>query len=123
VMNGGLIGRVGGTPYCAGIIVNSGQLLAQITNDRWTATRHYALNGLERERYSIPFFFNASVRLCVFVCMCVFECMCVVRVFWLRIPALSVSIGPVCLSVGCLAVYCVCIYCLRVCVSACVHLR
>jgi len=43
-----------------GLIVNTGQLLAQITNDRWVATKHYALNSENEDRYSIPFFFNAT---------------------------------------------------------------
>jgi len=43
-------------------VVNFGELLAQITNDTWPATRHYALfSGEEGEdRFSLPFFFNAT---------------------------------------------------------------
>lgn len=43
------------------LIVNTGQLLSQLTNDKWIATRHYALNPSDGEsRYSLPFFFNAT---------------------------------------------------------------
>jgi len=46
------------------IVVNTGETLQRLTNDRWRATRHYALNpaaGLgARARYSLPFFFNPS---------------------------------------------------------------
>ena len=44
--------------------MNTGELLRAITNDSWLATRHYALHdpavGGARERFSIPFFFNAT---------------------------------------------------------------
>lgn len=71
------------------LVVNTGQLLAQLTNDRWMATRHYVLNApaegaadaaadappqpgsdsaardAEQQRtpparYALPFFFNAT---------------------------------------------------------------
>ncbi|KAL1519414.1 hypothetical protein AB1Y20_022938 [Prymnesium parvum] len=54
-------------------VINFGELLAQITNDSWPATRHYALNPAESAiahgcdggtfkhlRFSLPFFFNAT---------------------------------------------------------------
>lgn len=65
-------------------VVNFGELLAQVTNDTWPATRHYALNGAgavdvadgpegdpdragaaardgdDGARYALPFFFNAT---------------------------------------------------------------
>mmetsp|Transcript_32729 Transcript_32729/g.104324 ORF Transcript_32729/g.104324 Transcript_32729/m.104324 type:complete len:213 (-) Transcript_32729:32-670(-) len=45
------------------LIVNTGQMLAQLTNDRWPATRHFAVNplgGKKTTRISLPFFFNAD---------------------------------------------------------------
>jgi len=48
------------------LIVNTGQILCQLTNDEWTATRHFAVNpggpnpDERRPRISLPFFFNAS---------------------------------------------------------------
>ena len=44
------------------LVVNTGQLLQQASNDVWSATRHYALNPASRgePRYSLPFFFNAT---------------------------------------------------------------
>lgn len=46
------------------IIVNTGETLQRLTNDRWPATRHYALNPSAgpgaRARYSLPFFFNPT---------------------------------------------------------------
>ena len=52
--------RVQHTP--GALIVNTGETLSRITNDRWPATRHYALNALHSgaSRYSIPFFFNPT---------------------------------------------------------------
>lgn len=46
-------------------VVNSGELLRQWSNDRFLSTRHYAHNTSAhntsaRDRYSIPFFFNAT---------------------------------------------------------------
>lgn len=42
-------------------VINTGQLLRQITNDTWTAAKHYALNSSNQgKRYSLPFFFNAT---------------------------------------------------------------
>eukprot|EP00966_Prymnesium_polylepis_P057755 1337620-Prymnesium_polylepis.1 len=42
-------------------VINFGELLAQITNDSWPATRHYAIHPEEGEqRFSLPFFFNAT---------------------------------------------------------------
>lgn len=40
------------------LIINTGQILAQITNDTWLATRHYVI--AKTPRLSIPFFFNAT---------------------------------------------------------------
>jgi isopenicillin N synthase-like dioxygenase len=43
------------------LIVNTGQLLRQITNDSWVAVKHMALNtASDQPRYSLPFFFNAN---------------------------------------------------------------
>jgi len=51
-------------------VVNFGELLSQVTNDAWPATRHYALSavdgtadGVDRDsspRFALPFFFNAT---------------------------------------------------------------
>jgi isopenicillin N synthase-like dioxygenase len=47
-----------------GFVVNFGELLSQITNDQWPATRHYAIHKSDTNkkggRYSLPFFFNAT---------------------------------------------------------------
>jgi isopenicillin N synthase-like dioxygenase len=41
-------------------VVNTGELLRQWTNDRFLSVRHFANNGRDTSRYSIPFFFNAN---------------------------------------------------------------
>ena len=53
-------------PHHEGLfVINFGELLAQISNDRWPATRHYAVIPAdtlvgEDSRISLPFFFNAT---------------------------------------------------------------
>uniref|UniRef100_A0A7S3LJM8 Fe2OG dioxygenase domain-containing protein n=1 Tax=Aplanochytrium stocchinoi TaxID=215587 RepID=A0A7S3LJM8_9STRA len=58
-------------PFVEGtLLVNTGQLLRQLTNDTWIAARHYAVNPVRtsavksenhpNSRFSIPFFFNAT---------------------------------------------------------------
>ena len=42
------------------IVVNTGELLRQWSNDRFLSTRHFADNNGPEPRYSIPLFFNAS---------------------------------------------------------------
>ncbi|MEM7096278.1 MAG: 2-oxoglutarate and iron-dependent oxygenase domain-containing protein [Actinomycetota bacterium] len=42
------------------IVVNTGELLRQWSNDRFLSTRHFADNAAPTSRYSIPLFFNAS---------------------------------------------------------------
>jgi isopenicillin N synthase-like dioxygenase len=43
------------------IIVNSGELLKQWSNDEFLSAKHFANNARsEDSRYSIPFFFNAN---------------------------------------------------------------
>lgn len=42
------------------LVVNSGELLRQWSNDRFLSTRHFAVNPAEGDRYSVPFFFNAT---------------------------------------------------------------
>ncbi len=41
-------------------VVNSGELLRQWSNDRFLSTRHFANNTEPTDRYSVPFFFNAT---------------------------------------------------------------
>ena len=51
-------------PHMEGaLVVNFGSILAQLTNDKWPATRHYAIHKSAAKynwRYSLPFFFNAT---------------------------------------------------------------
>ncbi len=42
------------------LIVNSGELLKQWSNDRFLSTRHFATNPSNGHRYSVPLFFNAN---------------------------------------------------------------
>jgi isopenicillin N synthase-like dioxygenase len=42
-------------------LVNSGELLRRWTNDRFIATPHRVINRSGGDRYSIPFFFDASI--------------------------------------------------------------
>ena len=43
------------------LVVNTGELLKRLTNDKFLATRHLVpVNRGPRERYSLPFFFNAQ---------------------------------------------------------------
>lgn len=42
------------------LVVNSGELLRQWSNDRFLSTRHFAVNPRDHDRYSVPFFFNAN---------------------------------------------------------------
>lgn len=42
------------------IVVNTGELLRQWSNDRFLSTRHFADNPVDGSRYSVPFFFNAT---------------------------------------------------------------
>lgn len=50
--------RIPATP--GALVVNTGEILRQITNDTWQAARHYALNAGPEPRISVPFFFNAT---------------------------------------------------------------
>ena len=48
-------------PVVAGaLVVNTGELLRQWSNDRFLSTRHFANNAGSTDRYSVPFFFNAN---------------------------------------------------------------
>ncbi|MBT6273728.1 MAG: isopenicillin N synthase family oxygenase [Chromatiales bacterium] len=52
-------GRWSSAPQMPGtFVVNLGQLMARWTNDVYRATPHRVVNRLDRDRYSIPFFFN-----------------------------------------------------------------
>lgn len=42
------------------IVVNTGELLRQWSNDRFLSARHFAKNSATESRYSIPLFFNAN---------------------------------------------------------------
>ncbi len=42
------------------LVVNSGELLRQWSNDRFLSTRHFAVNPASGDRYSVPYFFNAT---------------------------------------------------------------
>lgn len=42
------------------LVVNSGELLRQVSNDTFLAARHYVLNEGRDERTSLAFFFNAT---------------------------------------------------------------
>ena len=42
------------------LVVNSGELLKQWSNDRFLSTRHFADVRGDRSRYSVPLFFNAN---------------------------------------------------------------
>ena len=50
--------RVGHRDGC--LVVNTGQLLRQATNDTWNAVQHFALNAHRGPRHSLIFFFNAT---------------------------------------------------------------
>ncbi len=44
-----------------GLVVNSGELLKQWTNDEFLSVKHFANNiDPDNQRYSVPFFFNAN---------------------------------------------------------------
>ena len=42
------------------LVVNTGELLKQWTNDRYLSVKHFANNLSTASRYSVPFFFNAN---------------------------------------------------------------
>lgn len=44
------------------LVVNSGELLRQWSNDRFLSTRHFADVRGDRSRYSVPLFFNANAH-------------------------------------------------------------
>ncbi|TIL83331.1 MAG: isopenicillin N synthase family oxygenase, partial [Mesorhizobium sp.] len=51
---------VEGTPIPGTFVVNIGDLLQKLTNDRFLANLHRVVNTSGRERYSIPFFIDAD---------------------------------------------------------------
>lgn len=48
-------------PVAGAYVVNTGDMLARWTNDRFRATPHGAANTSGRERYAIPFFFDCAL--------------------------------------------------------------
>ncbi|WP_420334459.1 isopenicillin N synthase family dioxygenase [Roseibium sp.] len=51
---------VEGTPIPGTFVINIGDLLQRLTNDRYLANLHRVVNTSGRERYSIPFFIDAD---------------------------------------------------------------
>ncbi len=51
---------VEGTPIAGTFVINIGDLLQRLTNDRYLANLHRVVNASGRERYSIPFFIDAD---------------------------------------------------------------
>lgn len=51
---------VEGTPIPGTFVINIGDLLQRLTNDRYLANLHRVVNASGRERYSIPFFIDAD---------------------------------------------------------------
>ncbi len=51
---------VEGTPIDGTFVINIGDLLQRLTNDRYLANLHRVVNTSGRERYSIPFFIDAD---------------------------------------------------------------
>lgn len=51
---------VEGTPIAGTFVINIGDLLQRLTNDRYLANLHRVVNTSGRERYSIPFFIDAD---------------------------------------------------------------
>lgn len=51
---------VEGTPIAGTFVINIGDLLQRLTNDRYLANLHRVVNTSGHERYSIPFFIDAD---------------------------------------------------------------
>lgn len=49
-----------GTPIPGTFVINIGDLVQRLTNDRYLANLHRVVNASGRERYSIPFFIDAD---------------------------------------------------------------
>jgi isopenicillin N synthase-like dioxygenase len=49
-------------PLDGGIIVNTGDMLRRVSNDKIISTPHRVINTSGRERYSIPFFFEPNMQ-------------------------------------------------------------
>lgn len=51
---------IDGTPIPGTFVINIGDLIQKLTNDRYLANLHRVVNTSGRERYSIPFFIDAD---------------------------------------------------------------
>ena len=52
---------ISATPIPGTFVVNVGDFLQRISNDRWVSTVHRVINKTGKERYSMPFFFSFNM--------------------------------------------------------------
>lgn len=55
-------GWIAAPPIPGTLIVNVADMLARWSNDRWTSTPHRVRNLSDRDRYSLPFFYDTDTR-------------------------------------------------------------